>query len=413
MSLLRIHLPSSWPDTEPDAPLPWCSLGSRGALLGAGHATLATLPHAETCELVLPAEAVLLTQVRLPRAGKQKLRQLLPYAIEDRLVADPDAVHVAAGPTLADGQTALAVVDKAWLARVLARCHAAGLRPRSAWPETLLPALPADGWVMVWDGAGGFLRSGEYAGMRLDGGASTEPPAALVLSLAEARAAANLPHRLLLRLRDGTPPPDVEAWSHALGVAVEQGIAWTPLQHPDPADGGIDLLQGEFAPAGVSRDWWPRLRLPLILVGLIVLLQVGATTTEWWRLSGEQQKLRAAMEASFRQAFPDARVVVDAPLQMQRKLAELRGGAGQLSPTDFLPLLARTAAVLDLDPRSKLQSVAYDNAQLSLELILPDPAAADALARRLLDAGLVSQLQNLSGAAPKSLVRIVISGSTR
>ncbi len=413
MSLLRIHIPSSWPDTEPDAPLPWCSLGTRGALLGAGHATLATLPRAEVCELVIPAEAVLLTRARLPRAGKQKLRQLLAYAIEDRLVAEPDAVHVAAGPMLADGQTALAVVDKAWLARVLARCHDTGLRPRSAWPETLLPALPADGWVMVWDGRGGFLRSGEHAGMRLDGGSTTEPPAALVLSLAEARAAASLPHRLLLRLREGTPPPDLEAWSHALGVAVELGIGWAPLQHPDIVGGGIDLLQGAFAPAGAARDWWPNLRLPLILAGLIALLQIGATTTEWWRLSREQHQLQAAMEASFRKAFPDARVVVDAPLQMQRKLAELRGAAGQLSPTDFLPLLARTAAVLGLDPHNQLQVVAYDNAQLSLELILPDPAAADALAKRLLEAGLVSQLQNLSGAAPKTLVRIVISGSTR
>lgn len=413
MSLLRIHIPSSWPDTEPDAPLPWCSLGARGALLGAGHATLANLPRTEACELVIPAEAVLLTRARLPRAGKQKLRQLLAYAIEDRLVAEPDAVHVAAGPTLADGQTVLAVVDKAWLARVLARCHDAGLRPRSAWPETLLPALPADGWVMVWDGAGGFLRSGEHAGMRLDGGLPTEPPAALMLSLTEARAATSLPHRLLLRLREGTPPPDVEAWSHALGVAVELGIGWTPLQHPDPADRNVDLLQGEFAPAGMTRNGWPGLRLPLILAGLIGLMQFGATTVEWWRLGREQQQLRAAMEASFRKAFPDARVVVDAPLQMQRKLAELRGAGGPPSPDDFLPLLARTAAVLEPGPQQPVQSVAYDKGQLSLELILPDPAAADALARRLGGAGLASQLQTLDGTAPKSRVRIVISGSTR
>lgn len=412
MSVLRIHIPSSWPDLEPGAPLPWCSLGSRGALLGAGHATLATLPRSEACELVIPAEAVLLTRARLPRAGKQKLRHLLAYAIEDRLVAEPDTVQVAAGPTLADGQTVLAVVDKAWLTRVLARCHGAGLRPRSVWPETLLPALPADGWVMVWDGAGGFLRSGAHAGMRLDGGSPAVPPAALTLSLAEARAAASLPHRLLLRLREGTPPPDVEAWSHALGVAVELGLGWTPLQHPDPVDGSIDLLQGEFSPAGMTQDWWPKLRLPLILAGLIGVLQITATTAEWWQLSREQRQLRATMEATFRKAFPDARVVVDAPLQMQRKLAELHGAAGRLSPTDFLPLLARTAAVLEPGPH-RVQSVAYDNAQLSLELILADPAAADALARRLREAGLASQLQNLSGAAPKSLVRIVISGSTR
>ncbi|MBN8766431.1 MAG: type II secretion system protein GspL [Thiobacillus sp.] len=411
MSLLRIHIPSSWPDAEPDAALPWCRLGARGELLGAGLAPLAELPRSEACELVLPAEAVLLTRASLPRGSKQKLRQLLPYAIEDRLVAEPDAVHAATGPAPVAGQTALAVIDKAWLARLLACFNGAGLRPRSAWPETLLPALPADGWVMVWDGRGGFLRSGEHAGMSLDGGSSTEPPAALALRVAEARAAAALPQRLLLRLRDGTPPPDVEAWSRALGVAVELGTEWAPLRHPDIVRGGIDLLQGAFAPVGVTHGDWSAWRLPLILAGLIALLQIGATTTEWWLLSREKQTLQATMEKHFRAAFPDARVVVDAPLQMQRNLAELRGAAGQMSPTDFLPLLARTAAALDAGSRNGLRAIHYEAGQLRLDLPVTDRAAAEQLLQRLADAGLSSQLQSVSGTAPQSMARIAITGS--
>lgn len=412
MSLLRIHIPSSWPDTEPDAPLPWCNLDTRGERLAAGSSTLANLPRAEACELVIPAEAVLLTRATLPRGSRRKMRQFLAYAIEDRLVAEPDAVHVAAGPTLDDGQTALAVVDKAWLARVLARLDGAGLRPRSAWPETLLPALPADGWVMVWDGRGGFLRSGEHAGMSLDGGTSTQPPTALVLSVAEARAAAALPHHLLLRLREGASPPDIEAWSHVLGVAVEVGVEWMPLQLPDATHGGIDLLQGTFAPSGSGRDWWPTLRLPLILAGLIALLQVGATTTEWWLLSREKQQLQVAMEERFREAFPDARAIVDAPLQMQRNLAELRGTAGQMSPSDFMPLLSRVAPALDADSRGNLRAIRYEASQLSLDVAVTDQAAAENLLRRLTDAGLAGQVQSVSGTAPQSLARIVITGNT-
>jgi general secretion pathway protein L len=340
------------------------------------------------------------------------MRQFLAYAIEDRLVAEPDAVHVAAGPTLGDGQTALAVVDKAWLARVLARLDGAGLRPRSAWPETLLPALPAEGWVMVWGGRGGFLRSGEHAGMSLDGGTSTQPPTALVLSVAEARAAAALPHHLLLRLREGASPPDVEAWSHVLGVAVEVGVEWMPLQLPDATHGGIDLLQGAFASSGAGWDGWPNLRLPLILAGLLALLQVGATATEWWLLSREKQHLQAAMEESFREAFPDARAIVDAPLQMQRNLAELRGTAGQMSPSDFMPLLSRVAPALDADSRGSLRAIRYEASQLSLEVAVTDQEAAENLLRRLTDAGLACQLQSVSGTAPQSLARIAITGNT-
>jgi len=412
MSLLRLHIPPDWPDAEAAAPLPWCRLGARGELLACGTTALDQLPRAEACELILPAELVLLTRAALPRGSRQKLRQLLPYAIEDKLVAEPDAVHVAAGPRLADGQTALAVIDKSWLKRVLARLQAARLQPRNAWPETLLPELPADGWVMVWDGRGGFLRTGAQSGMHLDGGSAVQPPAALALSVAQARASALLPHHLLLRLRDATPPPDVEAWSHALGMAVEVGVEWSPLQHPDSRGGGIDLLQGEFAPSGVSRDLWPRLRLPLVLAGLIALVQIGATTIEWLLLSREKQLLQVSMERSFRQAFPDARVVIDAPLQMQRNLAELRGASGRLSPLDFLPLLARAATALDADSRSQLRALHYDSNQLRMEVRLADRAAADELHKRLLDAGLTSQLQEVSGTAPQSLARIVITGAT-
>jgi general secretion pathway protein L len=119
------------------------------------------------------------------------------------------------------------------------------------------------------------------------------------------------------------------------------------------------------------------------------------------------------MEKSFRAAFPDARVVIDAPLQMQRNLADLRGAAGQPSPLDFLPLLARAATALDADSRSGLRAIQYEGSQLKLEVALPDRAAAEALVARLAGAGLDSQLQEVSGSAPQSLARIAIGGITQ
>lgn len=55
-------------------------------------------------------------------------------------------------------------------------------------------------------------------------------------------------------------------------------------------------------------------------------------------LEGQKQKLNAAMESRFRAVFPDAVAVVDPSLQMRRKLAELRHGAGLPDDGDFLPI---------------------------------------------------------------------------
>lgn len=411
MSLLRIHLPPDWPDAAPAAMLPWCRIGARGECIDAGHAPLAGLPSAEACELVIPSELVLLTTAVLPRGSRQKLRQLLPYAIEDRLGSEPEAVHVAIGHSAAGGRSALAAIDKRWLAQALARLHERGLRPRNAWPETLLPALPAGGWTMVWTGDGGFLRTGAEAGLHLDGGGADAPPPALLLSLAQARAAGNPPQRLQVRLQDGIAPPAWESWREACGIPVEAGAPWAPLRQPELAVGAIDLLQGAFAASSLRRTGWPVLRLPLALAALIALVQVGATTTEWLLLDREKQRLQASMEHSFRAAFPDARVVVDAPLQMQRNLADLRRAGGEASPLDFVPLLARTAAALDADSRGRLREVHYAGDQLRLGLALRDRAAADGLLQRLAAAGLSGRVQAGDEAAAQAVTHIVITGA--
>jgi general secretion pathway protein L len=233
------------------------------------------------------------------------------------------------------------------------------------------------------------------------------------LSVAEARAEASLPQVMHVRLHAAAPSPDLAAWSQALGVPVELGAAWAPLQDPDTPSGGINLLQGEFASSSLARAGWPALRVPLILAGLLVLLQLGATTIEYAQLKREKQQLQTAMEQHFRAAFPDARVVVDAPLQMQRNLAELRAASRQLTAGDFLPLLARTATALDAGSRNGLRAIDYASGQLRLEVALVDRAAADGMVARLAAAGLDSRIDDISGTAPQSLARITILGNTR
>ena len=87
------------------------------------------------------------------------------------------------------------------------------------------------------------------------------------------------------------------------------------------------------------------------------------------------------MEQSFRKAFPDAKVIVDAPLQMSRNLAELRHNAGMADQNDFLPLLAQV--VPHLGSEARLRSLDYQQENLKIRLVLPDSAAVESLRARL------------------------------
>src|SRR5690349_24674900 len=113
------------------------------------------MPRADDVEAILPAGRVLFARLKLPKVNATTLRELLPYAVEDRLLADPSHIHAVAGPTNARGETVVAVVDREWLAAMLAILARAGLKPRRAFSESALLAGGRGDWNLVLRGERG------------------------------------------------------------------------------------------------------------------------------------------------------------------------------------------------------------------------------------------------------------------
>ena len=124
---LRVFLPAT-DRAVPGIAFPWTLFDNRGNVAREGADPVEEMPRAAAVEAVLPAERVLFARLRLPRVNAATIRELLPYAVEDRLLADPNQVHAVAGPTLASGETIVAVVDREWLRGMPHRAGAAGRR---------------------------------------------------------------------------------------------------------------------------------------------------------------------------------------------------------------------------------------------------------------------------------------------
>lgn len=369
--------------------------------LGAGPLS-AVPPHAGAVECVLPAADVLLTRCTLPATTRSPGPELLAFAAEESLASDPAATNVCRLALTPGGESVLAVVDKAVLAHWRSALAAEGIEEYTIQCETLqLPSEPG-AWSLGWNGSEGCVRTAVAEGCATDSGDRSTPPLSLNLLLDAARRAGDCPVSLVVHADNESSQPDVDAWSQALGLEVNIGAPW--CWHATVVDAGPALFQQR-------RHWQrvaavlPRLRPALWLVTVALVVHAGLVLQAWGGLAAEQASLRAQMDARFREVFPDAVAVVDPVLQMRRQLAAARLRTGLPDDGDFLPLLARVAAVGAITAGS-LGAISYEPGRLTLEF--PGVLAADLapLVTRLQQAGLGIELQPAAADGSTSVLTV-------
>ena len=371
MSLLRIYAPLG------DAPLrcEWVLIHERQTTPGSG--ALAELPRgADRVQLIIPAAQVLITRAKVPPGARRRDGSLLAFAVEEATAAEPDANQVSWL-----GDNAFAVLDKPGLARWRAALEAVGVRAYEVHSEILLLPWSSGEWSLAWDGAEGFVRSGEFEGAATDSGDRATPPLALRMMLDEGER----PRAIVVYASTPEVTPDFKLWESALGVPLRLAGPWD--WRSAPSGTGVGLAQNRRTwriPPGALAS----LRPAAWIAGAALAIHAGFLLADWTLLGTEQRGLRARMEASFRSAFPDAVAVADPALQMRRQLAAARHRAGVPDGGDFAPMIEKAAAALKELPAGGLRSVSYESGRLTLELAATEEAALRRIAARLTHSGL-------------------------
>ena len=331
--------------------------------------------------LLLGAAQLSWHRVKLPKGvARARLRAVLEGLLEDQLLDEPVALHFALDP---DGgrseSTWVAVCDKAWLRSGLRALDGAGIAVSRIVPE--LGPLAADEAVAT-DGAAGTLVAVDGAGQPLLLHASASGVLAYPLqtaSLAWLNCAPDAPLRA---------EPAVAALCEKLfeRPVLLQSRAERALA---AAQSNWDLAQFDLVNTQRSRSlkrlgaaWHALLRAPRwraarwSVVALVAVNVVGLNA----RAAAERAALQAqrqAIAAVLTSTFPATQVVVDAPAQMQRAVAALQQGSGELGPRDFETLLGAWA--LAAPSASAPSGLDFANGQLRLQgLGLAPPALAEA-----------------------------------
>lgn len=320
------------------------------------------------CEVIVPAEMVALQTVEVPAAQAERISGALRFLIEDRLISEPERTHVAA-TRCARNALCTAAIDRDWFKAVLQRLRQAGLSPRAAYPECLLPPVQSGAWNLVCD-SDAFVRAGEWSGFAL--GSLEHAQGVLRVAIA-----ADPPQRIILRPAPGEHAPDPKAWAAALGVPVEVGAPWH--WSSDSARSALDLLQGDFAAVGRDGGRFSRLGRAAALALALVVVGSAGLGLDWLLKSRERSALLAEMQRIHRETLGESVPFVDPPAQLRQHMDDLLRRSGRPAPGDFLPLMAAFSDValgMPTNP-ARIQHLTYDGTTLTLVL---QPADAKRLA---------------------------------
>ncbi|MBI1890329.1 MAG: general secretion pathway protein GspL [Burkholderiales bacterium] len=351
MSTLYIRLPSR---AVADSPAPDATFDCQfavaaddsGAVEREGAVALSLLGDAITkaqrVVIILAAGDVTLLQVKVPPMSAARLKAALPNLVEEQLISDPADCLLTTAPATAEGMRTIAVVNRAWLEKIVHKLIALGARNIVAVPAQLcLPYQPDTVSAAVGEYSMSLdmelaLRSGEYEGMGLsmlpeqpDSGAP-EAVQSLCTLAPTAAIALYVPQERVIVYQSVLHEHELE---ERVSLFADNWPRWIAGAKNVP----INVAAGLGAAAGPSLHWQPW-RWPLILAGLLLLVNIIGLNVDWLRLKREATGARAMMMQIYKSVYPNETAILDPVAQMKQKIKAAQHRAGQASPSDFLVL---------------------------------------------------------------------------
>jgi general secretion pathway protein L len=327
--------------------------------------------------VLVPGADVITTQAELPAASAARLRQIVPFSLEDSLAEDVESLAFAIGARLPSGATAVAIAAKARVKAWLDELAAAGIAPYALYSESEgVPDVPSTLMLLlegsrVYGRAPGrqpFVLDGFTLGQALDAvraeGAieGVGRAVAYVDPFARARFQSEL-----AKLPDQFESAEAKLAPDGLFAHFAATIAQRA---------GTNLLQGGYSPKSnwleLAKPWRVAASL-LVVAGVLGLILQGA---EYWSLRRADTELGERLTESCQRLLGASRASsCDAELQQRLRAA----GAG--ASESFLSTLEAVAAARNAEMR--IGAMSYRNQTMDLQLVVANVDQLDAFARSL------------------------------
>lgn len=390
MALLVLQLPPRERAGAPTHATPeyaWVSTSADGELIHqSGRAAASLLPRAESAVLVLSPADVSWHRITLPKAPAARLRAALAGLLEEQLLEDDEALHLALAPGATAGQpTWVAAMHKPWLQEHLNALEKAGVIVDRVVPACWPGDAPMGHFFALDEAADGSSANTWLAHSDADG--------AQCLNLAGGLARALAPQWTSQATRWSATPAVAAQAERWLGAPV---MALTDAEHALQAVRSLwNLRQFDLAArhrgTRAARDLLKRLASPAwrpvrLGAAALVVLQIAGLNLWAWQQERALTERKQAMVDLLKNTHPQVRAVLDAPLQMQRETDQLRAAAGRAGEGDLEALLAAAASAWP-PGQGPAESLRFEPGRLSVGATGWSPQQIEDFRQRLRPAG--------------------------
>ena len=322
------------------------------------------------------------SRASLPVKSATRLRQMLPYSLEDVVAEDVERLHFADGPRDASGAIPVTMTTRRQMKSWLEDFDQAGLNPERIYCESDgVPAVPGC-MTLVVEGDCTHGRAPGQAPFALQGLALGE-----ILQVAQygEGESSELPHVMLFADAEGYARSESDvAWLREQGISLDvqllrEGLlprlGATLIDRP-----GCNLLQGAY---GQRHDWQSWLRpwrfAAAMLLGVLVLAIAGEGA-RYLALGRDEQDVTAMLETACRL---NARTtdLSTCEAAIRRRLASTVDGTG----AGFLVALEAMAQAWNEDTR--LEALSFRTGAMDLQIVAGSVSALDEFARDMSRSG--------------------------
>jgi general secretion pathway protein L len=365
--------------------------------------------------VLLDNTSIHIGSVQLPVKNRQKLLRAIPFALEEQIADEIDELHFVAGKSQQDGTVPVAAIKKATLDSIIANLNKSGIEPAAIIPDTLCLTASENQWAVLLHDGHANLQLNTFNGNEFD----CETLPIIVTSLLQAESQVT-PEKIILFTLDGETEDKVTGeLTDSLPEDIEL-INVSYNTHPLVVYCGqyhnaihLNLLQDAYKPKHKGNIEWKRWQLAATLATVWLALTLGNAGTEYYALQDKNQQLRIQIEKIYKDTFPKSKRIVNARVQMEQKLKELKGSSGTNESTSLLALLSNSAHALSSEKGITLQAINYRNNSVDLELTGTNLQAIESLNKKISSPPLVSEIVSSSSEKDqvKGNIRIQKAGS--